>query len=197
MPIEVNRLFFALWPTDAVRAACAEAARTLRMRMQPLGHPIPAERYHITLLFLGDRVSPQREAALRQAAGLVRAPPFRLELDHAGSFRKARIPWWLGTRHPPEAATRLHDLLRDAALRVQLAPERTRFVPHLTVLRDAGTPLPPTQVAPIVWDVDQFVLVRSRIDRSPVEYELLERWPLRASADPAPDPQPDQLTLPL
>ncbi len=192
----INRLFFALWPDDAVRAACAAAARSLRIRVPPGGHLSRPERYHLTLLFLGDCVPADKEAALRQAAGLLRLPPFALRLDQAGSFHRRSVPWWLGMREVPQPLQRLHERLRDAALRVGLAPDRARFVPHVTIVRDAGKPLPMTPIAPIHWHVDAFVLVRSRLERTPSEYELLGRWPLDGL--PGEDPRdPDQLALAL
>lgn len=201
MPLEpnrptINRLFFALWPTDAVRSACADAARGLRMRMQPTGYLSKPDRYHITLLFLGDTVPAAKEAAARQAASLVRSPPFTLRLDHAGSFRNRQIPWWLGARELPAELERLYERLRDAMLRADVTPDRMKFVPHLTVVRDAGKPLPATPITPIEWKVEEFVLVRSRLDRNPVEYELIGRWPLTGVPDNS-GPEPDQLALPL
>jgi RNA 2',3'-cyclic 3'-phosphodiesterase len=192
-PQTINRLFFALWPPDPVRDACAAAARELSMRMQPGGRVIPAARYHMTLLFLGSTVAPEKEAAARQAASLVRASPFVLRLDHAGSFRNRQIPWWLGAHDTPPELVQLHERLREALLRAEVVPDRTKLVPHLTFLRDARRPLPPTAIVAVAWPVDAFVLVRSRLDRNPVEYEVIGRWPLRGGAVPG----PDQLALPL
>lgn len=193
MAAELNRLFFALWPGESVRKASAQAARDLKIRMQPTGYLSAAERYHVTLLFLGDSVPPDKEAAARQAAATVRAAPFEWTLDHAGSFRNNRqIPWWLGAREMPRDLQGLYDRLRDALVRAGVTPERMRFVPHLTVLRDPKLALPPTAIQPIRWSVEEFVLIRSHVDRTPVEYELLGRWPLNG----APEPEPAaQLTL--
>jgi 2'-5' RNA ligase len=197
MALELNRLFFALWPNEAVRAASAAAARDLKIRMQPAGHLSAAERYHITLLFLGDYVPVATEAAAREAAAKVSAAPFELTLDHAGSFRNNRqIPWWLGTREPPAALRALYEHLRDTLNHAGVASERMRFVPHLTVLRDAKVPLPVTSIKPIAWSVDEFVLVRSRLDLKPVRYELLGRWPLSAASTPqSSPPQTPQMSL--
>lgn len=190
MPPELNRLFFALWPTDAVRTASAQAARDLKIRMQPTGYLSAAERYHITLLFLGDYVPAEKEAAARQAAACVRAAPFELTLDHAGSFRNSRnIPWWLGTRETPAGLQLLYERLREALVRAGVTPERMRFVPHLTVLRDPKLSLPITAIQPIIWPMQEFVLVRSHVDRSPVEYEILGRWPLSGAPEPEPAAQ--------
>lgn len=189
----INRLFFALWPPDPVRDACAAAARELSMRMQPGGRALPAARYHMTLLFLGSTVAPEKEAAARQAASLVHASPFVLRLDHAGSFRSRQIPWWLGAHETPPELVQLHERLRAALLRAGVTPDRRQLVPHLTILRDARRVLPQTAIAPIKWPVDAFVLVRSRLDRKPVDYEVIGRWPLRGGAGSG----PDQLALPL
>ncbi len=185
MAAELNRLFFALWPPEAVRAAGAEAARDLKLRMQPGGYLSAAERYHLTLLFLGDTVAPTAEAAAIAAAAAVRSAPFELTLDHAGSFRNNRqIPWWLGAREVPPELGQLYERLREALMRSGAPPERLKFSPHLTVLRDAQLPLPMTAIRPISWKVEEFVLIRSRLDLRPLRYELLGRWPLLADTGP-------------
>lgn len=191
MSVEPNRLFFALWPDDAVRAAAAAAARRLRVRLPPGGRPSPPERYHITLQFLGSTVPAHEQAAVVEAAARVRAVPFVLRLDQAGSFRARSIPWWLGCREVPAELGRLHEQLRDSLRRIQVSGDRTRFIPHLTIQRDARQSLPPTPIAPIDWHVEDFVLVRSRLDLNPVAYEVIGRWPLRT------EPDAGQLALPL
>ncbi|MGH8445133.1 MAG: RNA 2',3'-cyclic phosphodiesterase [Solimonas sp.] len=195
--MEPNRLFFALWPGEAVRVACHGAAKQLNIRMPSGGYLSAPERYHITLLFLGDHVpKPQEDAALR-AAALVRAAPFGLTLDQASSFRNREIPWWLGARTTPAALTQFYGRLRDTMVQANVSLERMRFVPHLTVVRNAKLPLPPTPIEPIAWDVAEFALIRSRLDRKPVSYEVLGSWPLNGSAEelPAPAAPPPQLDL--
>ncbi len=184
--MQLNRLFFALWPDPAVRNACATASRELRVRPQPAGRASAAERYHLTLLFLGDRVSPAHEAAALQAASEVQAPLFLLRLDRAGSFRSGRaLPWWLGPSQTSASLDWLHERLREALQRAGVPVERMRFTPHLSILR-ADHALPPTPIAPIDWPVAEFVLIRSRLDLQPLRYELLGRWPLQADAAAVP-----------
>lgn len=182
--LEPNRLFFALWPDEETRAAVHRVARALKVKMQPGGHLSSPERYHITLLFLGDFVSEDNQAAAMDAAGRVRCAPFTLRLDRAGSFRNQKIPWWLGASETPAGVTDLYQILHDRLLAARVLPERMKFVPHLTILRDARTALPKTSIGPIDWTVNEFVLVRSRLDLKPVRYELLGRWPL-TGAPPA------------
>lgn len=187
--LEPNRLFFALWPDDAVRLAAHSAAKALKVKMQPGGHLAALERYHITLLFLGDFVSEDNQAAAMDAAAGLRAAPFTLTLDQAGSFKSAKIPWWLGPRQVPDALTRLYRGLYDQMVEAHVVPERMKFAPHLTVLRDAGLALPKTGIEPIQWEIKDFVLVRSRLDLKPVRYDLLGRWPLVEADAPPPKAQ--------
>ncbi len=190
--MELNRLFFALWPDPPVRVALADAARQLRIRTQPSGQPVRPEMLHLTVLFLGSSVSAAQQADVLAVAAGVRTPPFSLRLDHAGCFRGARAPWWLGLQSVPEELTRLHDRLRVAVHRVGLAPDRMRFVPHVTVQRNIGVALARTPVPPIEWPVREFVLLRSRLDQDPAQYEELGRWPLNGAAESS---AADQLSL--
>lgn len=180
---ELNRLFFALWPDEPTRMAAQDAAKTLKLKMQPGGYLSKPDRYHLTLQFLGDFVPAESEAAAQQAASLIRSAPFTLTLDHAGSFRNPKIPWWLAPRVSPPGLTRLYQRLHDKLLEVRVLPERMKFVPHLTVLRDAGQVLPQTAIQPIEWQVQEFVLLRSRLDLKPMHYDILGRWPLTGSED--------------
>jgi len=187
--LEPNRLFFALWPDDVVRVAAHSAAKALKVKMQPGGYLSALERYHITLLFLGDFVSEGNQAAAMDAAAKLRAAPLTLTLDQAGSFKNAKIPWWLGPRQVPDALMRLYRGLYDQMVEAHVVPERMKFAPHLTILRDAGLALPKTGIEPIQWEIKDFVLVRSRLDLKPVRYDLLGRWPLVEGSAPPPKAQ--------
>lgn len=184
-----NRLFFALWPDDAARAACDEVARDLKLRMQPDGYLLKPGRYQITLPYLGDYVSPEQEAAAIQVAQLVSLPPFTLTLDQANSFKNREVPWYLAPMETPAELTLLHDHLRDALRGAGVAVERMRFVPHLTVVRNATVALPPTRIKPVVWQVKEFVLIRSVLHDQPAEYQVLGRWPLNGTM-PSNNPPP-------
>jgi RNA 2',3'-cyclic 3'-phosphodiesterase len=178
MSRQPNRMFFALWPDETTRAACDAAARRLRARLQPGGRPERAERLHATLLFLGDDVPANEEAAAHEAAGKLRSRPFTLTLDRAGSFPRRRSLWWLGCQQTPPEALALSDGLR-AALRIAgVRYDLKAFTPHVSILRDAGQALAPTPIEPIAWPVRAFVLVRSRLDVQPAQYHVVSQWPL-------------------
>ncbi|HVT35680.1 MAG TPA: RNA 2',3'-cyclic phosphodiesterase [Nevskiaceae bacterium] len=193
MSAQPNRLFFALVPDPEVRAACAAAAREIKLKAQPSGALVPPERYHLTLLFLGSFVTPLQEQALSEAAAALRQAPFSLLLDHASSFaRERQVPWWLGPREASPAMLKLYGALRDAAHRAGITPERSRFAPHLTIVRDARHALAQTAIKPVEWRVREFVLIRSVLDSTPPEYRVIGRWPL---VEAAPAEQPAQMKL--
>ena len=108
------RLFLALWPDPPVRDALAEVARSLAGLA--CGKPVPAEKIHLTLAFLGE-VAPERLDAVRDVARSVRGAPFKLVLDALGSFRKARVAWVESSRLPAELVRLQSDL--EAGLRAR------------------------------------------------------------------------------
>lgn len=174
---ETHRLFFALWPDDALRARIATTAAQLEGELAPGGRRLKPERYHVTLQFLGDfRPVPERlrEDAMAAAAS-VRSPAFELPLDCAGSFRGANV-WWLGSRSTPDGLRALWDALGHALMQHQV-PVRSggSFVPHLTIQRDVRRHIGSTPVATLLWHVREFVLVDSHSGRP---YDLLGRWSL-------------------
>lgn len=188
MAAEVHRLFFALWPDEATRAALGRAVAALRSQhsaSEARGRWVDAARYHVTLQFLGGHAGPFPEALARSAcdvaAALPKPAPFGLRIDVAASFRGRAAPWWLGTSRLPDALAdlwrRLGQGLRDAGL-----PHDARgdFTPHVTVMRDAGRRLPETALgdAALNWPVRSFALMRSGAGG----YAVIGTWPLAATA---------------
>ena len=181
---DTHRLFFALWPDDAVRRAIADTAEALRREQAPRGRWSNPDRYHMTLQFMGDH-RPFPEDMVRRAmdaAARLAVPAFALRLDRAGSFRKRSAPWWLGCSARPGGLQRLWDdlsaLLQEA--RVPYQSDRP-LVPHVTILRAAHASLPNTPIPPVHWQVRDVVLVDS-VQGPRSEYRVLGRWPLEAPA---------------
>ena len=172
------RLFFALWPDEALREALAEAAAPLRAACD--GRPVPKSNYHLTLAFLGgveaSRLDGIREAGARVAAGSG-TPGFELVLDTAGLWRRAGVAW-LGARCPPEAAGRLASSLWQALEPLGFEVESRPFRPHLTVLRGCRRCAAPGPVQPVAWPVRDFVLVRSETRPEGARYEIVDHWGL-------------------
>ena len=188
---EPNRLFFALSPVEAVRNRVAATADFLCTQHTRGGRRIKPDRYHITLFFLGNHVPGPVEAAALKAAARIEAPPFTLRLDQAGSFRNKLVPVWLGPSELPAELVFLEQLMRKtfAGLTQEQQP---RFVPHLTILREAEKPLRKEPIEPIDWPVREFVLIRSILHKPPRHYERLRSYPLRGGPLP---PEPKQFQL--
>ncbi len=187
---EVDRLFFALWPDEGMRAQLGAAATHLRQKLRPEGRWIGAHRYHLTLHFLGDYPALPELLVQRamEAAATVRSPRFDLPIDQAGSFRNRSIPWWLGPSQPSAPLKQLWRALRES-LQAHSVPYDTklRLSPHVTVLRDATQVLAPTPVPLVNWPVDGFALIHSHLGLES-RYRVLASWPLSAAAESSEPP---------
>ncbi|QSX76122.1 RNA 2',3'-cyclic phosphodiesterase [Lysobacter arenosi] len=175
---QMHRLFFALWPDDALRHSIDEEAARIERELSPGGRRLNAARLHMTLQFLGDFASlpPALLDGACAAAAQIRVSPFALELDCAGSFRGSNV-CWLGPTATPAGLQELWDSL-GIALRQHEVPLRPApaFSPHVTIQRNVRRHLPVTPIAPLSWPVHDFVLVDSQ---SGQPYRIIERWPLR------------------
>ena len=177
LPVSKRRLFFALWPDEALRHAIGRFAASLPA---PRGaRLVRADRLHLTVAFLGDfdPLTDTTLAAIQSAAASVRAPCFEMSLDHVGHFAGSRVAW-LGPRTAPVALTALHDALTTAlhAAGVPLTSP-TPFVPHVTIQRNVRAPMAASEIPPLPWRVSDFVLVQS-VPGSPEAYRIVGDWPL-------------------
>jgi 2'-5' RNA ligase len=172
-----HRLFFALWPDPATRTAIAHAAATLDGAAT--GQRTPADRYHLTVSFLGDvTVAPETVARVATAvAASLRTGPFELVLDRAAGFPGSGV-WWVGPAITPPGLHALHEALGDAlaAARIPTQPHST-FVPHVTVRQQMDRSLAPSSIAPVHWSVRDFALVES-FPGTDAPYRMLRSWPL-------------------
>ena len=92
----MKRLFFALWPDNAVRGRLAEIAGLLPVNT---GRRVPPDNFHITLAFLGnvqELVVPELAAAAEQ----MRQPSFSLQIDRCGWWKRAKVAWLAPGNHP-------------------------------------------------------------------------------------------------
>jgi 2'-5' RNA ligase len=174
------RVFFALWPDDAVRQELARAGKLLQGACG--GRATRAENLHLTLVFLGD-VQRHRLDALREAAAAVRAPACALPLERLGWFRRNRVAWAGPVHTPPEVLELVGNLeaaLRQARFRFDARP----FEAHITLVRKGlcGEELPP--IATIRWTVREFVLVESELSPGGSIYRISGRWPLQSAPAP-------------
>jgi 2'-5' RNA ligase len=174
--MEAARLFVALWPDAAARAAIrrdvdATHAAHPELRWQP------EERWHLTLAFLGpaDPGSVARRLDTLARRGLPVAEPVRTV--GAGTFGPVL---WLGVEHGHWLRTlvdHVHDVLHpaDRRFRAHVTVARARGSGAERVVRDAAPSL--AQHLGPHWLPDAVTLVESRTGPTP-SYHVLHHWPL-------------------
>jgi 2'-5' RNA ligase len=168
-----QRLFFALWPDEAVRRQLAGYKPLLRGCG---GRPVAPGNLHITLAFLGS-VDAATRRCMEQAADTISLPPFTLLLNELGFWRRPQVVW-LGTDVPPEPLLSLAAALKQAMLACALEPDARPFQAHLTLMRKARRAPEGEPPAGITWPVSDFALVVSETRPEGVRYEVVRRWDL-------------------
>lgn len=173
---EQKRLFFGLELPDE----CKQQIIQWRAQTFPAdaGRAVGADSLHLTLAYLGE-VSAAKQQALMQLAGRIRQPPFTLTLDDAGHWPRSGVVW-LGPRQAARGLLQLAELLRSQAARSGCFQSAQPFHPHVTLLRNALTPLslPPRNFH---WSlpVGRFVLFQSHFARGRTRYQEIAGWTLR------------------
>lgn len=177
----MDRLFFAAHPDADASARIAALTQSLQRELALKGKAIPAERRHLTLLFVGTfPVLPEGlSQRLAEAANDVRCDAFELCLDRVTSFDRRPVNRPIVLLAPSEGpVARLHDALATRLQAAGLPFEAHRpYRPHLTLLYDDQR-VAPRAVEPVAWTVREFLLMRSLVGRS--AHVPLARWPLAA-----------------
>jgi 2'-5' RNA ligase len=166
-----HRVFFALWPDDATRAAISRATREA-VRLSS-GRPIAKDRLHLTVAFLGELSGAGLDIARQVPPTSV--GPFELALDAIGVWPESKVLWLAPSAAPP-ALAELEANLWDALIERGFHGEDRIYRPHVTLARRARAV--EATLEPIAWTVRDLALVESFPDRHNVHYEVLERWPL-------------------
>lgn len=168
-----QRLFFALWPEQSVRA-------TLLQRYQAQvgdlpGKPVLASNLHLTLHYLGNTAPALKSCFLRQARR-VAFQPFQLTLNSLGFFQRARVGW-IAPDSSPESLLGLRQRLADKISGCGFKVESRPWRPHVTMARKVRSDQAPVAIAPVQWWVDSFVLVHSVPTDQGVEYRVMHKFP--------------------
>ena len=168
-----QRLFFALWPDDAV----CEALEALALcHAGDQGKRIRTENLHITLVFLGN-VDARRRCCLEEAADAVGGRSFTLWMDTLGWWPRPQV-LWVGPTEIPAALLNLVGALKLACQGCGLEPERRPYQAHLTLARKVRRARLPRSIEPIQWPIKSFALVESKTLSTGAEYSVLRTWSL-------------------
>lgn len=174
-----RRLFFAVWPDDALRARLATLATRLQRHCG--GRTPVVDNLHLTLGFLGN-VPTTEIASLQALTERLTLPAGEWTLDRYGYFHKPRLAWLGG---PPTAKLNLwHARLGEAlAASGRPLPSSHDYRPHVTLLRHAEKAPPSTLEAPEwTWPLTRLTLVESILDGTRPVYRVLAECPATATA---------------
>ena len=172
-----RRLFFALWPPDAVRERLAAEVQS----RAALGRAIPARNLHVTVVFLGAVPQERLPLVLETAQStqkLTFGGNFMLHLERVEFWRRSSLVCLIAEQAPPQLlaiVASLHAGLRERGFELR---EHEKFRPHVTLVRDVGRAPEAPAIAPVQWPVESFALVESQVGQRGSEYTVLEEWRL-------------------
>ncbi|WP_238531412.1 2'-5' RNA ligase family protein [Collimonas fungivorans] len=178
-PQPTDRLFFALIPPPDAAAAIARQRGLLRDQYGVRGKPIGIGRLHVTLSHLGDYLSFPQDLvnAAMTAAASIKAAPFEVVFDRAGSFRgrPRNRPLVLLGGDGVGALAAFQQALGGALETAGIGKANAHYTPHVTLLYDNRF-IPMQAIEPIAWRTSEFVLVHSLLGQT--RHIPLARWPL-------------------
>jgi 2'-5' RNA ligase len=172
--VNTQRLFFALWPEEALQSQIARM--TTALLPNHLGRRVSEANLHCTLVFLGT-VRPDQRLCVEAAADTVRVEPFTLTLDRFGYFRRPQVAW-LGCQQTPPPLLSLVSQLGQGCAVCGFPPEHRDYAVHLTVARRIARDPGQLLVMPIDWPITRFALVASVHEDGGLRYHPQRFWEL-------------------
>ena len=171
MPDQCQRMFFAFQPPEFI-------ARELWRQSPPLtrGRRLPWQTLHVTLSFIGNANTQQRDHLL-SIGNALRGQPFTLVFERLRYRAAGRGMLWITPQATPFALQALQRQLRNSLLEHGFPVENKPFRPHVTLARqavvaDETLPVPD----PVVWPVTDFCLMVSHLLPQGSQYEVVRRW---------------------
>ncbi len=169
----MKRLFFALWPDEAVRRQCAELVRRL---LKAGDRAVNPGNLHVTLVFLG-AVDEVLESAMVQSVGeMKKLEPVTIHFDELSFWRKPGIICLTST-NPDDKAMILAEHLSTMVSSFDHPIDERSYKPHVTLIRKVKQSVQ-AQFEPIIWNSNAFCLVESCSSSGGVDYRVIQEWPL-------------------
>ncbi len=167
-----DRYFFALYPSSQKARELHQQTSSMLEKVQC--KPMPIEKLHLTLVYLGQVLDSAIQDCVEMAAQL-KGEKFILEINDDGHWQHNKIRW-LGIKQAPKELLDLVNGLKKIAISAGFKPERRCFAPHITIARDCQE-VQGRISNTVVWEVSDFCLVKS-ITENPSRYEIIQRWGL-------------------
>ncbi len=172
MSRDTARMFIALWPGPAERAALCQWRDGVAWPAS--ASPVRSGQLHVTLHFLG---SVALEDIPKLANGVaVPFDPFELKFGHRELWHGSVAV--LAPDPVPAPLLALHASLGNALVRLGMTPEARPYRPHVTLGRRAGSLVETIQGPPIRWQVDGYALIQSKIGDGS-EYGIVQAYNAR------------------
>ena len=172
------RLFFALAPSAAVRAAFADLSHNVARRSR--GRAVSSDHLHLTLAFLGEISATGLPALQLVGAGMPRAGAV-LVFDTLGAWRASGVAWVAPSVVPPPILA-LHAALAAALTTAGFTLDARAFRPHITLARRCVQIQPRARCEPVRWPADRLCLIGSELGPEGPVYRELGAWPLAMPA---------------
>lgn len=174
------RVFFAIWPKDAVWRQLCDLSEKLELICG--GRRTRAESIHLTLIFLGEMETSQLNA-LCLAANTVRGRAFNFIVKGIRYWKLNRLVY-AGTGEAPMELYDLVGSLKDTLSAYGFSFDHRSFTPHITLVRKVQRYVLPKSlirlVEPIVWPVNEWILVKSEQASDRSVYTPIGRWSLES-----------------
>lgn len=172
-------------------------APQITARLEKLGCGLPGARWvaprnmHLTLVFLG-AVEEGLLCEFASALSQIHLPVFPLAVDGLGTFGQSKPRMlWAGVK-PSSALDQMQAKIATLAMDCEIAIDRRKFTPHITLARLSDTPL--SRLAAYLagnlpftggaMTVDHITLFQSHLGREGAEYEALAEFGLDNDAFP-------------
>lgn len=157
--LPASRLFLALWPGGGELDTVAEVQQSLLW--PATARLTPRENVHVTLYFIGQM--PRGRLPELIGAFAVASRPVELTFDRIELWGRGLVA--LTTSRTPAALLDLHTALSEALVRSGLPVDTRRYLPHITLARNAGSSASFLMRAPepleVKWRTSGHVLVES------------------------------------
>ena len=172
-----SHLFYAVFVPPALHPLL----ETLQAPVKIGWKTTPAAQLHVTLAFMGEAADEPLTTFLEAGRGVASTcEPFTIRLRGTGFYPADGSPrvWFLKADAPE-----LQVISSGLVERLAFTPEH-KFQPHVTLARKRERgPKPPTQTANLEFQVSQFALVRSFLQRDGPQYSILEKFHLATPSD--------------
>ena len=177
---EPIRVFFAIWPKEAVWRQLCDLSEKLELVCG--GRRTRTESIHLTLIFLGEMETSQLHT-LCLAANTVRGQVFNFIVEGIRYWKLNRLVY----AETGETPLELFDLvgsLKNTLSAYGFSFDHRTFTPHITLVRKVQRHVLPMSlihlVEPIVWPVNEYILVKSEQASDRSVYTPIGRWSLES-----------------